>query len=332
MALPSKTNNPNSSLPNRMQDSISIPEFNERMTAIDQEAEKLALRANRIWKANNPNDKIDTGLFDKKDFINGTDLVIPKQAQELFDFDDSQKLKKAQENTEAIKENLQKQFSSNEDNTTSAEDLQKQFGVKPTKEKFSISDVKKHPILSKLKEKFGIKEEENSYVTKTINDVEIVFEYPTALTTNFAMAIATGEGVGTLDFASAYELARCAMSIVAMDNVPVSELFANISNFTYQNIPSKLRKLCGFEVMQFLQKMPDKELDNILSFYRTEIGFEEITDNEKDIVELECPSCHLTKTTTIDEDGSYSIRYCDKCGTKLIPTNTAKTDLDLPLA
>lgn len=327
MATPSKTN-PNSSLPNRMQDSISIPEFNEKMARLNEEAEKLALKANRIYRLNNPDDKIDTGMFDKKDFISGTELVIPKQAQELFDFEDAKRLKQAQENAEKIKNNINESLS---ENSTSVEDLQSQFGVAPSKEKLEPKQVKKHPVLSKLKEKFGIKEETSNYVTKVINDVKVIFEYPTALTSSFAMSIATSEGVGTLDFANAYELARCAMSIVSLDDVSVTELFADLPQYTFDKIPIKLRKLCGFEVMQFLQRMSANELEKILSFYRTEIGFEEIAE-ESEVVELECPSCHLTKTIPIDEEGNYDIRYCEKCGTKLIPTNTSKTDLDLPLA
>lgn len=326
MTLPSKTN----PLPNRMQDSISIPEFNERMAKINEEAEKLAIKANRIYKANNPDDHIDTGMFDKNDFIKDMELVIPQQAQELFDFEDARRLKKAQDNANQIKENIEKNL--NKDEETTVEDLQKQLGGKPNKEKIDIKQIKKHPILSKLKEKFGIKEESKSYITKVINDVKIIFEFPTALTTNFAVAIATTEGVGTLDFANAYELARCSMSIVSLDDVSVAELFAELPQYTYDKIPAKVRKLCGFEVMQFLQKMPQKELENILSFYRTEIGFEELVQGDENIVELECLNCHKTRTVPVDEEGNYDIRYCDRCGTKLIPTNTTQTDANLPLA
>lgn len=325
MSLPTKTN----PLPNRMQEGISIPEFNERMAKINEEAEKLALRANRIYKANNPDDHIDTGMFDKSDFIKGTELYIPPQAQELFDFDDANRLKKAQDSVNQIKENIEKNLN---DDKTSVEDLQKQFSNKTGKEKIEPTQIKKHPILSKLKEKFGIKEKTNSYITKVINDVKIVFEFPTALTTNFAVAIATTEGVGTLDFANAYELARCSMSIVSLDDVSVAELFADLPQYTYDKIPAKVRKLCGFEVMQFLQKMPEKELENILSFYRTEVGFEELVQGDENLVELECLNCHKTRTVPIDEEGNYDIRYCDRCGTKLIPTNTTQTDVDLPLA
>lgn len=327
MTLPSKTN----PLPNRMQDSISIPEFNERMAKINEEAEKLAIRANRIYKANNPDDHIDTGMFDKNDFIKDMELVIPQQAQELFDFEDARRLKQAQDNANQIKENIEKNL--NKDEETTVEDLQKQLGGKPNtnKEKINIKQIKNHPILSKLKEKFGIKEKSKSYITKVINDVKIIFEFPTALTTNFAIAIATGECVGTLDFANAYELARCSMSIVSLDDVSVAEIFAGLPN-TYDNIPYKVRKLCGFEVMQFLQKMPEKELDNILSFFRTEVAFEEMVQGENNVVELECINCHKTRTVPIDEEGNYDIRYCDRCGTKLIPTNTTQTDANIPLA
>lgn len=333
MTTPSKQN-PNSSLPNRMQDAISIPEFNDRMSKLNKEAERLAFRANRIWKIANPDDNIDTGLFDKKDFIQGTELVIPKQAQELFDYDDNQRLNKVKENENQIRQSIEEKIEASEEKETSVEELQSQLGYKQSssKETFKEENTKKHPLLAKLKEKFGIKEEEKAYLSKVINDVKITFEFPTALTTNFAMAIATGEGIGTLDFANSYELARCAMSIVALDDVPVSELFAQIKNFTYDKIPTKVRKLCGFEVMQFLQKMQQKELENILSFFRTEIGFEEITSESEDIVELECMSCHTTKTVPIDEKGNYDIRYCDRCGNKLVPTNTTQTDGNVPLA
>ena len=33
-----------------------------------------------------------------------------------------------------------------------------------------------------------------------------------------------------------------------------------------------------------------------------------------------------------DGEGNYDIKFCDRCGTKLIPTNTAKSDANVPLA
>lgn len=338
MSMPPSRQNPNSSLPNRMSDAISIPEFNERMAKIENQAEELAKKANRIYKVQHPEDKLDTGMFDKKDFLNGTELVIPQQAQELFDLDDAMRLAKSRENEQKIKQEITEKFEGKEQEQeqkeeTSVEDLQRQLGIAPKKkEKFDINNAKKHPVLSKLKEKFGIKNEENAYITRVINDVEIIFEFPTAMTTNFAMAIAQTESVGTLDFANAYELARCSLSIVSMEGKPVSELFADLPQFTYKNIPSKVRKLCGFEVMQFLQEMPQDQLENILSFYRTEIGFGDLVGNEKDVVELECTNCGATRTVFIDGEGNYDIKFCDRCGTKLIPTNTSKSDENVPLA
>ena len=330
MTTPSKTN-PNSSLPNS-QESISIPEFNKRIAMLDAEAEKLARRANGIWRKQHPEDKIDTGIFEKKDFIKGTEIVIPPHAQELFDDDDRIRQEKSEKDMQEIKDNINSQLEEKQADTV--EELQKQFGVKSSsKEKVDESKIKKHPVLSKLREKFGIKEDENKYVTKVINDVKIVFEYPTALSSSFALAIATDESIGVLDMGSSYELALCSMCILSLDDIPVSELFANVTQYTYNKIPNKLRKLCGFEVMQFLIKMPPQELDLILDFFRKEIGYtnEEIS-SDKNVVELQCPNCGTTKTAFLDENNEYQIKYCEKCGSKLIPTNTSVTDADIPLA
>jgi hypothetical protein len=311
---PQRTN-PNKSLP-ISKEKISINDFNKQLDEKRSQAEQLARKANSIWRKFHAEDEIHTDVYEYKDFLKKDEISIPDEVQELFD--------KA---AEAV---------SSKGPSEEAKDIQKQVEKlneqenKEEPKKFEETDVTKHPILSKLYQKFGVKEKDSLYVEKEINGIKFTFQYPNSMSANFALAMASGEGIGSMDFAHNIEYSQVAMSIVSMDGIPCSEVWGISNQFKYDNMPPKVRKLCGVKNLEMLDNMEEDKAELIVSFYRNNIGIADTKEYEE-IAELECSSCGSTKDVTL-VNGEIPVRFCELCGTKMIPTNTTHTDNNVPLA
>lgn len=322
MTTPQRTN-PNKSLPID-KGRISITEFNKQLDEKKNQAEQLARKANSIWHKFHSEDSLHTDIYEYKDFLINNEIEIPKEVQELFD-KAAEAISKKDEPSEEAKD-IQKQVDNiNDVDVDATVDVDKQ-----KTEKLDEKNVTKHPILSKLYQKFGVKEKDSLYIEKEINGIKFTFQYPNSMSANFALAMASGEGIGSMDFAHNIEYSQVAMSIVAMDGIPCSEVWSISSQFKYDNMPPKVRKLCGVKNLEMLDNMEEDKAEMIVSFYRNNMGIADTKEYEE-IAELECSSCGFTKNVTL-VNGEVPIRYCELCGTKMIPTNTTATDSNVPLA
>lgn len=297
-------------------DAVSVKDFTKMMQDAEKQAEQFAQQANQYYRSLHPEDELKTGgVFDKKDFLDHGKVFIPKEAQELFDEIEEIKVKKLSTPAETKEEK-------------SAEQLQTEMNVKLNPEK-----VQRNEVLSKLKNAFGIREDDKATISTEINGIVFTFEYPTSLTSNFAFAIAHGEGVGALDFSHTLELSQVALSIIALDNIPINDVWdIRPGAYAINEIPSHIRKLCAIKTISFLNSMADKQLEMITAFYKAQVGFiEDVTLDTDNFVEMRCPECLATRIYILNKDKTIPVRYCERDGKAMAPVATTGTDTDAPL-
>lgn len=335
MAAPSRQNgnavrnNPNGALPGEP-DHLNVKELSSMITEAQEQAKGLAAKANRIYRKLHPDDKIRTDIFDMKNFLEGNTVVIPPSAQELFD--EAERQMSRRDDPQAP------QKGQDDEPEPSVDDLRQQFdpnfrkNAEAKKEKFNPDNVKRHPVLDKLRHAFGVREKSAATVEREIEGIKFTFEYPTSLTTSFATAIASGEGVGQMDFAYNYELSQLAMSVVAIDGEPVCSVLDVSSEYGADNMPAKVRKFCGVKMYQVLQQMGDASLSRIMQTWQSEVKPVAADVDKGKVVELSCPKCGHTRMVVGDKDGMVPVKYCEDCGTKMEQSASAATDADAPLA
>lgn len=309
--------NPGQTLPGKVE-KVSVQELTKNLTEADEQAKALAKKASNIYRKMHPEDTIKTDVYDASDFIDKDHHVfIPQEVEQMFqDFEN----KKAQEKEEraTTKEEIQNA-------------LKKEGSVIPEEK------VKKNPVFNKLMASFGLGEKATpKTVSHTINGIKITFEYPSSMITNFAVAYASSEGIGTLDFGFNMQLMTLALSVVEIDDVPVTTAL-NISDAyeKYSDIPSKIRKVCGIRMVEFFRSINDKDLEKFMTFYRDTIGFNEDNEsntiNSDEFVEMKCPTCGRTELVPVTGD-TLPKRFCRDDGAEMEAQSSNKTDENAPLA
>lgn len=307
---------PNQVLPGNPE-KVSVNTLTKQLEEANQQAKDLARKANNIWKRLNPDDDLKTEVYDMQDFLNKDhQVVIPKDVEEMF------------EKYEKMREEKK------EETAPSAEQLKKV--VKGDNVEGSVlkeSQVKKNPVFDKLMSSFGLKQDNRpKTIQKTINGLNLTFEYPSSMISNFALAYASSESIGTLDFGYSMQLMTVALSIVEIDGIPVTEAL-NITDAykSYSDIPARVRKICGVRMMEFLQSIDNKDLEKFMSFYSETIGFESETKiDSSEFVEVKCPECGRTEIIPVTDE--VPIRYCRFDGKLMEVQSSNKTDENAPLA
>lgn len=308
---------PNQVLPGNPE-KVSVNTLTKQLEEANQQAKDLARKANNIWKRLNPDDDLKTEVYDMQDFLNKDhQVVIPKDVEEMF-------------------EKYEKMKEEKKDEAPSAEQLKKVVkGESVENSVLKETQVKKNPVFDKLMSSFGLKQDNRpKTIQKTINGLNLTFEYPSSLISNFALAYADSESIGTLDFGYSMQLMKIALSIVEIDNVPVTEAL-NITDAykDYSEIPARVRKICGVRMVEFLQSINEKDLEKFISFYSENIGFDNdnVAMDSKEFVEFKCPECGRTEVVPVTDD-EVPVRYCRFDGKLMEVQSSNKTDENAPLA
>ena len=330
--------NPNKSLPGSLSNSISVPELTKQLNEARDQAKNLADRANKIYRKMHPTDELKTDIYDMTDFLQGGYVKIPPEIQKLFDIAEEEIRK--ERGVETSEKDASKP---NENVAPSAEDLQASLdksnpGMNTNNngnntEDYSIDKVKKNPVLSKLLTAFGLTDLKPKVTTISILGMDWTFEFPTSFITNFAVAWATSEGIGSLDFGYNIQLATVALSLVSINGVPLSSVYEVSNSYKDgQDMPARLRKICAVKTIDFINSLTDEKAKLFFSAYSDNIGFsedEKLVDN-KNFAELECPKCANTKIVAI-KDGKFPVRYCELCGERMVLQSSTESDENLPL-
>lgn len=306
--------NPNQTLPGNV-GKISVNELTKQLSEADEQARALAKKASNIYKKMHPQDEIKSDIYDASDFLDKEHhVIIPKDVEEMFEEFEKQR---NQEKEAPTKEELQKAITGESPSVIPEE------------------NVKKNPVFNKLMASFGLSEKANpKTVTHVINDMKITFEFPSSLITNFAVAYASSEAIGTLDFGFNLQLMTLALSIVEIDDSPVTTALNITDEYkSYLDIPAKVRKVCGIRMVEFLRSISDKDLEKFMSFYSEKIGFEDDTTkvNSNEFVEMKCPKCGRTELVPVT-DSKVPTRFCREDGTEMEAQSSNKTDENGPLA
>lgn len=304
--------NPSQTLPGNVE-KISVQELSKQLTEADDQAKALAKKASNIYKKLHPEDTIKSDIYDMSDFLDKDHhVIIPEDVEKMFqDFENQ----RTQEKQAPTKEELQKAITGNE-------------SVIPEEK------VKKNPVFNKLMSSFGLSQDAApKTISHNINGMKITFEYPSSLITNFAVAYASSEGIGTLDFGFNLQLMTLALSVVEIDDVPVTTALNITDEYnSYTDIPAKVRKVCGIRMADFFRSISDKELEKFMSVYSEKIGFEDNTKvDTKEFVELKCPKCGRTELVPVTEN-EVPKRFCRDDGEEMEVQSSNKTDENAPLA
>jgi len=316
--------NPNQVLPGNPQ-KVSVNTLTQQLEQANQQAKDLAKKANNIWRRLNPDDDLKTDVYDMKDFLDANHkVIIPEDVEKMFEQFEQMRAdkKEAEEGANApTKEELKQVVSGKKDIEDSV---------------LSSSQVTKNPVLSKLLKSFGLQDfSKPKTISKEINGMKITFEYPTSMITSFALAYASSEGIGSLDFSRSVQLMQMALSVVYIDDVIITTVLGLSDQYTnIEEVPARVRKICGVRLLaNFFDKISDKELDMFLSFYNEKVSpqQEDIKIDTKEFVEVKCPKCGRTEVLPINE-GIIPIRYCVDDGTLMETQSSNKTDENAPLA
>ena len=314
--------NPNQALPGS-NERISVNELTRQLDEAKRQATMLAKKASSIYKKLHPEDDLKTDIYDPQDFIDKktNKIVIPEDVEKMFR--EYEKLK--------TENNLPKK-----EEQPSAEELQKVVkGEKIEGSALRENEVKKNPVFDKLMASFGLQVDSRpKTIQKEINGLKLTFEYPSSMITNFALAYASSEHIGSIDFGYTVQLMTVALSIVEIDDVPVTKALNILDNYEhYYEIPSRIRKICGVRMVEFLQSISDKDLEKFMTFYSDNIGFdnESAKPDTDEFVELKCPECGRTEMVSVD-NGIVPDRYCRFDGKKMEVQSSNKTDENAPLA
>ena len=309
--------NPQQTLPGNVE-RISVAQLTKNLEEAKEQATQLANKASNIWRKMHPEDEIKTKVYDPSDFLNSKhQVVIPPEVEEMFQEYENWTIEQREKKEQAPTADELKKLVKGEDKSVLKEE-----------------EVKKNPVFSKLMNSFGLKDNAApKTVSHNINGMKITFEYPSSLITNFALAYASSEGIGTLDFGFNMQIMTVALSIVEIDDVPVTKVLNLTDDYEkYSDIPAKVRKVCGVRMCEFLRSISDKDLEKFMSFYSETIGFVEDTEksyNANEFVEIKCPKCG--KTELIPVTDNIPDRYCRDDGSKMEVQSSNKTDNDAPL-
>jgi hypothetical protein len=310
--------NPGQTLPGKVE-KVSVQELTKNLTEADEQAKALAKKASNVYRKLHPEDTIKTDVYDASDFIDKEHHVfIPQEVEQMFQEFENKKIQEKEERA-TTKEEIQNA-------------LKKEEGSVIPEEK-----VKKNPVFDKLMASFGLSDKATpKTISHTINGLKITFEYPSSMITNFALAYASSEGIGTLDFGFNMQLMTLALSVVEIDDVPVTTAL-NISDAyeKYSDIPSKVRKVCGIRMVEFFRSINDKDLEKFMTFYSDEIGFNEDKEasvNSDEFVEMKCPTCGRTELIAVVDGKTIPKRFCRDDGAEMEAQSSNKTDENGPLA
>ena len=315
--------NPNQALPGSNGERISVNELTKQLDEAKRQATMLAKKASSIYKKMHPEDELKTDIYDPQDFIDKEThkVVIPPEVEKMFE--EYEKLKS--------ENNLPKK-----EEQPNAEELKKVVkGEAIEGSALKENEVKKNPVFDKLMASFGLQVDNRpKTIKKEINGLTLTFEYPSSMITNFALAYASSEGIGSLDFGYNMQLMTVALSIVEIDGVPVTSALNLVDTYEhYSEIPIRIRKICGVRMMEFLQSISDKDLEKFMTFYADNIGFEPEQNNinSNEFVELKCPECGRTEMVSVENE-VVPDRYCRFDGKKMEAQSSNKTDENGPLA
>lgn len=294
---------------------VSVNKLAEQLEQAREQANQLAIKANRIYRAFHKDDELKTDVYEAKDFLKDNYVVIPDEVKKLFDKSDEE-LKKKETN-----------------NAPTTEDLQKSLNKE--KVKFDPDkDIKENNVMKKILKSFGMKDLKPETVEIQFGDVKWLFEKSNSFIANFALAYAASEGIGNLDFGYSVKVATVALSLLEVDGTPITKLFEISDKYERgQDVPLRIRKVCAVKTVDLFLGFENDILTKFMQEFSDKVGFTDLEDEPKNnIVDLVCPICHKVKQVELDDDGKYFPKYCEDDGTLMVLKGSLETDNDIPLA
>lgn len=262
------------------------------MTNLEGQASELAKKFNRMARKVNPDQPSDE--FDSSDFIKDNEIYIPKAAQDYEDL--------------ANREMEARQSAPPKEELTDEEKEWEAQGSIPVEER--ESKPKRHPVLSKLRKKFGLYDEvENTrpqYFDRDIGGMKFKFRQINSSLLDMAGFLARDISVSDVQVQRNTRLALVSALIVGIDDVPVWEIFelpvprnpkTNEIMFSDKyDLPTKALTFATLRMFDFLMKEVEPAL----------------VDRLMEVLDYEYPGADYIITSYLDED-IYRTWVCPKC-------------------